>query len=531
MKQILHILAKDARHLWAEILLSVAVTAAFACACPANWRATEGMHYFSSGFTASTGEVQLFGGILEFLVFVSWWLLISDLIHDERLVGDRQFWLTRPYEWRKLLAAKLLFLLVFVYLPLFIAQCALLAVAGFSPFSHIAGLLFNLLLISGAIVLPLVAIATLTPNFARMTLALLGVLLSIAALLALASRINLETMTLPWETSANLALVICLCAAAVVSQYATRKTRTSVLLLVAFPVLFFAIGEFIVPSQTLINRSYLYAAAATGAPAQFSYVPSGLNNPSSYAGARPHEVSINIPLNVSGVANRSVVISDAVKATIEAPDGFRWDSSWQLLFRNKISPTDKTAFISFFMPLAVYDQLKSAPLTLHLTMALTQAGAGSVTSVSLPDGSFSVPNFGVCSPEAAFNDPNEVGGVFCKSALREPHLTQIQLVAHNPSSNCDAAATDAGVPNSTWQGSLDAWPAQFGVSPVKFPYGAWPAYIDPAGRQMTTLHLCRGTPITFTRFDLVRRAQAAITIPDFQLPQLTPAQRSVITNP
>ena len=109
------------------------------------------------------------------------------------------------------------------------------------------------------------------------------------------------------------------------------------------------------------------------------------------------------------------------------------------------------------MPLAIYDQLQTAPLTVHLTLALTQAQAGRVTSVSLPAGRFSVPDFGNCSPQARLSDPltdpKEVLGNCRVSALREPHFTQIQLVAHNQNSNCDAGQADASVPNSTWKGS------------------------------------------------------------------------------
>ncbi len=531
MKQILHIFAKDARHLWIEILLSIAVTAAFALACPASWRAAIETDNFTSGAAYSAFEAQILVRILELLVPTSWWLLISNLIHDERLVGNRQFWLTRPYEWQKLLAAKVLFLLVFLYLPLFTAECYLLSVAGFSPLSYVPGLIFNLCLISGFLVLPLIAIAAITSNFARMTLVILGGLLSIVALLAMTYRINLATMTLPWEAGVNGALLVCLCGAAIVWQYSTRKTRESVLLLVAIPVLCFGLGEFIVPSQVLVERSYPFSASAAGAPAQFSYSPSGMNNPSASAARLPREVSIQIPLDVSGVANGSVVLPDAIRATVEAAGGFRWNSDWQLLFVRKITSDEKTEHVSFDMPLAIYDQLNSAQLTVHLTLALTQAQAGRVTSVSLPAGKFSVPDFGVCSPQAGFNDPGEVGGVSCLSALREPHLTRIEVVAHNKSSACDAVQANSGVRNETWQGSLDSWPAQFGLSSVKFPYGIGPMSGDYAGEVGSYLQLCRGTPITFTRYNVVRRAQVAVTIQGFQLPALTQAQRSVITNP
>ena len=84
------------------------------------------------------------------LVPVSWWLLISRAVHAEALVGDRQFWITRPYEWKSLLAAKLLFLAIYIYASILLAQCALLRAAGFHPLSYMPGLLYNLLLLTGS---------------------------------------------------------------------------------------------------------------------------------------------------------------------------------------------------------------------------------------------------------------------------------------------------------------------------------------------------------------------------------------------
>jgi hypothetical protein len=202
-----------------------------------------------------------------------------------------------------------------------------------------------------------------------------------------------------------------------------------------------------------------------------------------------------------------------------------------LIYATQLPPAEKIARVGFSMPLAIYDRLKSAPLTVHLTLALTQARAGRVTTMPLPAGSFSVPEFGACSTEGALNDPGEVGGIFCLSPLREPHLTQIQMVMHNASSRCEVAQKDPDLPSSTWQGSLDTWPAQFGLSSVKFPYGAWLMNVDSGGQVNSSLHLCRGTPITFTRYDLIRRAQVTVTIQSFQLPTLTPGQLRVITNP
>ena len=143
MKQVLHIFAKDARHHWGEIFLCLVITAAFAWIYPSQWLGAttiwSGRHYGQYESSYSPYIVEILARVLMGLVPVSWWLLITNLVHDERLVGDRQFWLTRPYEWKKLLAAKLLFLLAFLCLPLLFAQSYLLAVAGFSPLSFVPG--------------------------------------------------------------------------------------------------------------------------------------------------------------------------------------------------------------------------------------------------------------------------------------------------------------------------------------------------------------------------------------------------------
>src|SRR5205814_2563869 len=106
---------------------------------------------FSMRGLFSHGGIGFFAGCLVVLVPISWWLLIARLVHGERLVGNTQFWLTRPYEWPKFLAAKLLFLAAFLYLPFFIAQCVLLAEGGFNPTSYLPGLFYNLLLATGAL--------------------------------------------------------------------------------------------------------------------------------------------------------------------------------------------------------------------------------------------------------------------------------------------------------------------------------------------------------------------------------------------
>lgn len=136
MKQILHIFAKDARRFLPEIVVSLAITVAFTWIYPYQWR-SEYIGAVAGGSFFVPEEMTLLASCLTLLPPVSWWLLITRVIHAENLVGDCQFWITRPYEWPKLLAAKTLFLFGFLYLPLFLAQCVLLIQAGFHPLAYL----------------------------------------------------------------------------------------------------------------------------------------------------------------------------------------------------------------------------------------------------------------------------------------------------------------------------------------------------------------------------------------------------------
>ena len=531
MKQVLHILAKDARHLWGEIFLSLVITATFAWIYPSQWRAAttiwSGRHNGQYVSSYAPYIMEILPKVLMGLVPVSWWLLITNLVHDERLVGDRQFWLTRPYEWKKLLAAKLLFLLVFLYLPFLMAQSYLLAVAGFSPLSFAPGLLFNLVLISCGSVLPLMALAAVTSNFARMTLTLLGVLLAFGLIAALSTRASTEWIMLPGESGFFTALLVCFCVAAVVSQYAMRRTWIAVVLLTALPIAYLSTGCIVTHSQTLINGAYPFPATGSQVFAQLSFNPSAPLQSVAFVPRLPNEVGIQIPLNVSGIANQSVVIPEGVRATIEDANGFRWVSNWQPIYATKFEPDMKTARVAFAMPRPVYDRLRALPLTVRLNILLKLAQVGAVNRISLSERKFTVPDFGVCSPRPSFPEPNEIRDVVCLSALREPWLTQIQYEAHNTDCNSSPVHLGIGFAENTWQGSLEDGLVQPSLSSVKFPFGIFPW----TGSSDTPLHLCPGTTITFSRYDLARRGQVSVTIPGFQLPAVTPGQLQVIANP
>ncbi|HEY1220465.1 MAG: hypothetical protein ABSE42_21205 [Bryobacteraceae bacterium] len=130
MRQAIHIFRKDVRHCWpyiAAVLALIAVNAGQASFC----------------VTDPTKTPATVSYLLNPLMTLAWWLAIGAAIHGESLVGDRQFWTTRPYSWKSLLAAKSLFLAAFLGLPLFLSDCVILLASGFNPLTVMPGLLWR----------------------------------------------------------------------------------------------------------------------------------------------------------------------------------------------------------------------------------------------------------------------------------------------------------------------------------------------------------------------------------------------------
>jgi hypothetical protein len=530
MKQILHIFAKDTRHLWLEILISVGLTAALVATSP---------HFWSQGAT-SYSPAGMWGhfsvsdtwlpGLLVVLIPLSWWILVSPLIHEERLVGDRQFWITRPYEWKRLLAAKMLFIVAFLYSPLFLAQCLVVARVGFNPLSYLPGLLYDSFLITSLVILPLVALATVTRNFARMTLAILGVGVSILAMAGLTSIFPGTEIASPFLDSLTLFLVICGCIAVILLQYAARRTASSWVVLALTQGLVAALAC-AAPDQALMGRRYLAEQAPGVALATDNEAGGG----AIVSVARgPHDVVINVPMRVSGIAPGSMMISEALRVTLEAPDGSHWTSFWQPIYdrflADKLLPGERIARAAFTMPRSVYEKLKPMPLRARITLAFVRARQGETTTVSLPLDDFQVPGFGICTPQTGFfYKPYEIGGIVCRAALRQPSLTFVRV--NWSYDDCHAPSQERrNIDGEAWVGSLNRTPSEFAIAPV------WSNAIaftnqEPGYHVNEPRHICPGTPATFTSYQAAGRMQAAFDISGLLLPELSRGQIRVMATP
>lgn len=360
MHQTIHIFRKDVRHHWPEIVVSLALVAVY------GWKqARFGLEpsLMTDPRTAFLGMVL---ALVTPLVVISWALLVLRAVHEESLVGDRQFWVTRPYEWRSLLAAKVIFVVAFVNVPLLVLQVFLLQDAGFSPASHLEGLLWLQLMWTLVLILPVATLAAITASVGRSLLVVLGVLLYAVAVGILASAlpnagVSPGTFPVPQLVRALAALGVVV----VVWQYARRRTaQARIALLIAAAVI--PLVLVVTPYRALIARAY--PGAPAGFPVALRLDPAGL---SSRKGGYPerNKVHLRIPLLVSGIPIGSVVFVHGMLVNIQAPDGTRWSSEWQSTYLS-LEADHPSASLPITLDRGFFERVKSAPARVEIGLAL-----------------------------------------------------------------------------------------------------------------------------------------------------------------
>lgn len=500
MGQVLHVFRKDVRHHWREVVLSVAILGVFAWTEPSQWVPPRSREFILR---------MLLHRWLTPMVAIGWLFVIVRVVHGENLVGDRQFWVMRPYEWKKLLTAKALFIAAFINLPLFVFQVVLLWKGGFAPARYVPGLLWMQLLWFAFLILPMTTLSTVTSGLGQTVLVSLGILLSVIGLAALSSvipDIGIQTFRrIPeWFQPTILlsAFVI-----VILWQYARRRTLQSRLLLAGTAAVVLLTAA-VTPRETFDAHAYRSPSAQQQQPAHLSFDPA---KPTANVSAQQerNKVYVHIPLLVSGIARDSVVINDGMVVEIEGPGGLLWNSGW---FRSSLFllPAQTHTEISFGVDKGFFERVKSSTVKVSAAFALTAFQAKATHRVGVTTNEFGTPGNAWCSiyPE----DPT----LHCRSALKTPFVLVTTLANET---TCPLQESEKNAPPGTIFAALN-WsrntaPAEFGISPVKtfslyFSDGAHP-------RDEFRVRLCPGTPVVFGLPDEVERTRSELVIHDLRL--------------
>jgi hypothetical protein len=151
----LHIFKNDARRLWWAITVVLA------------WRVLQVFRYpnLDTNMNSADELLQLLPGLWQAC-------LVLLLMRGEPAVGERQFWITRPYSRKSLLGSKAVFVVAFLLVPRLATDAAVLVTQGFHPLEHLQSLAWGQASLAASI-LGVAALAALTRNLAQAIVAAL----------------------------------------------------------------------------------------------------------------------------------------------------------------------------------------------------------------------------------------------------------------------------------------------------------------------------------------------------------------------
>ena len=482
--QPLLIFRKDTRHLWPEILIVLVLFVAFAASAPSGWTGSE-----------YAGYLTILATLLKVLMPVAWLVIISRLIHDESLVGDRQFWTSRPYHWGLLLAAKILFLLAYIYLPFFLMQVYLLKHAGLHPLTVLPALGHNLLLLTAVLIVPIVAIATVTSTFPRLLLSVLGAILYILVLLGVVGYLTFLHMQVPhldWILNGIFILVPLI---VVALQYRTRKTELSRILLIATPLVA-AVILLAVPTSALISHAYP-ALSASAAPKMGALSDRYKPNPVGRLLVRRNMVAVSLPYSIAGIDEQTDYIVQGVRAHISGA-GVEYTSPYLTPIQPpQLNGGTPATLLSFSMPVELFNKVRTTPVDLHLDLAAEHLNADKPSTWKATAEPFSVPGKGLCSfPE----DGDPTGVPTCRYPLTQPEISFV-------TAPLSAGSCSAGGQKIPARGSIGGKGSALDFDPViTVPMTLRTGDPDP----QHTYVLCPGTDLSF--IEATQQANASLSV-------------------
>ena len=417
--------------------------------------------------------------LLELMLYFGAATLTAVLVQLDGLVSVRQDWLVRPVRRRDLLAAKLLFLLLAVHLPLFVANLAVGVAEGFPLSSLLAGAFTENLYFLLGFTLPILAFASLSRN---LTEALGGAFALFVAVMGLEMLITgwnggspLGPTTdsgVAWIPQTERLLIYLFSAAAILAlQYFRRATRASRFVFGAAIVL--CMITQVVPWHYAFSlQMALSGRPAASDPITLQFDPSQGKYHSPVA-SKPHpaltqmgiskfrnaedNAAIYIPLEISGVAPGSILKVDHAAVRLVGANGKSVGATSPAGERGAFEAPNENASGSSALPYyepvhirsSVFNRLKDTPVTLQIDYSATLLRLSSTDMLPALDASQRIAGVGWCRSE--LNDNRTAIEVRCLGTGTLPQCSS--LVLENPAT---------GVHNPANHGCLDDYAAYLG---------------------------------------------------------------------
>lgn len=504
MRQVLHIFRKDVRHHWPEIVVSLALVLAYAHYEVRSWQMPGGFVALGAG---SFFDGSFWSGLLQFLLPVSWCFLVIRIIQDESLVGDRQFWVTRPYQWPKLLTSKVIFVLASVIVPLLVLQCYVLARAGFHPARYAVGLLWMQSAMLLVLIIPAAVLATVSATIAQWLLAVLFVVLYFVGWSWLGS-LSRNTFSVP-DMVDHLEgyLFITTCIAVILLQYSRRATVKSRLLLGSFACLAVLIGV-ISPYDYNLAKAYPLLPANQATPFQLTLLQPGKRDVRVLP-EKGTKILVLLPLRVTGVSADAIVNMAGVQVAVDGPNRLHWESGWQPMGA-QVFPETNEVQVRFMMEHDELERRQQSPASVRVALAYTVFQDKDRTPFVIPGERFELDGM-ACSPGRIRAE------TWCLVAVREP--ASLLLTSQLSKTTCPRVGQEPPPSDDiarAWIRNYDSSPAQFGISPVKT-RSLYLGATDRAQRPPGGMGLCPGTPVMLSHPRMIGSHRAELDLGEVKL--------------
>lgn len=484
MQQMMHIFRKDLRNLWLQIALALLLLAGYVWDQTKPARAPEG-----------TDLVSLF--VLQYAVFLvplGWWALIVRSVLEEPLVGDRQFWITRPYDWRSLLGAKLVFILISVNLPLFIAQMLFLEHAGYSPVPHMGDLLVMQLYDSVLMILPAFVLTTISGSIARTLFTSLGAVAYVAVLAYFASTRGPDSPSAGNFQGWFSAVVFFTTAVMIVYWQYSQRAITKSRYMLAACALVVPLAMWFTPYNALFARDYPVLSIGN-VPAAMRLNTS--KPPAPKISTDADQFEFILPMLAEHITDGVYLRVQTIRIQLQGAQ-FHWDSGWKGNY-TELFPGDNEFNVGFDLKRKQFLPLRGGPISLRVSLALTQSATTDSMQVVAHD-EFEIPGIAHCRM-----DYHRLSEVSCRAGTQYPAL--LATVAAG-ASTCPSGKDRPA--SFSWFSGSDAGP---GIDPVQN-FNLW--FRGPGvalGSENNVL--CPGTPIVVSHIYPTRSFR--VELPEVQI--------------
>jgi hypothetical protein len=508
MKLMLHILKKDVRHHWLALFVSLAILALYVWDQPRQW-------------TVRPLEFRFFSSLLRYLplfLSLSWAFLLIRIVQDESLVGNRQFWITRPYRWYTLLAAKLFAALLLVHLPLFLAQLLLLKLAFYPLLASVAGLLQIHLMMFGLLTLPAFVIASVTRTIGQASLVVLGLFLFLFGIASL----DLVFPSLSFSVDgfddimAGITLAAAICV--VVVQFAWRNLRRSWSIL-AVSLASILVLVLISGNPSLQTRSMPLPTAAHPLPVKLTFDSnvSFQHQPAERLDSFGLDPTLELPFLLEGIPENSLVQIAGVKLDLDLSSGQHWTSYWRSESEILV-PGRAHVWPSITVKRAIFDRSRNSSVQAHLSLLFNVYRVGASSSIFVIGDSLRLPDDTRCTRDQFQSRMR------CFSALKSPGA--LVLFADLPNSSCAAPADRDNDPwaaaPAVYTSLSDSPTPDFDFTPIRETYvylARQHVYEDHA----TDVPLCPGSALVLARTKFQYSVRAEIDLGNIRVSNYVPS--------